>query len=156
MNTIGIRREDKNEWERRVPLTPAQVARLVQQQLPIMVQPSSIRAFADDSYAAAGTIVQEDLAAADIILAIKEIPLELLQPYKTYLFFSHTIKGQAHNMPLLRRLLELNCQLIDYERIVDQQNRRLIFFGEHAGLAGMVETLRTLGQRLFIISKIRD
>jgi alpha-aminoadipic semialdehyde synthase len=81
-------------------------------------------------------------------MAIKEIPVELLQPGKTYLFFSHTIKGQSHNMPLLRRLLELDCQLIDYERVVDAQNRRLIFFGQHAGLAGMIDTLRALGQRL--------
>jgi alpha-aminoadipic semialdehyde synthase len=93
-------------------------------------------------------MVQEDLSAATIILAVKEIPLEQLQPGKTYLFFSHTIKGQAHNMPLLRRLLELGCQLIDYERVVDERNRRLIFFGYHAGLAGMIDTLHTLGQRL--------
>jgi alpha-aminoadipic semialdehyde synthase len=83
-----------------------------------------------------------------VVLAIKDIPSELLLPGKTYLFFSHTIKGQAHNMPLLRRLMELGCQLIDYERVVTKQNRRLIFFGEHAGLAGMIDTLRALGLRL--------
>ncbi len=148
-NIIGLRREDKNQWERRVPLTPAHVARLIQQhQLEFMVEPSPIRAFADEAYAEAGATVQADLAPAKVILAIKEIPLELLQPGKTYLFFSHTIKGQPHNMPLLRRLLELGCQLIDYERVVDAQNRRLIFFGQHAGLAGMIDTLRALGQRL--------
>jgi saccharopine dehydrogenase (NAD+, L-lysine-forming) len=112
------------------------------------VQPSSLRAFSDDAYAGAGAAIQEDLSSAEVIMAIKEIPVERLQAGKTYLFFSHTIKGQAHNMPLLRRLLELRCQLIDYERVVDAHNRRLIFFGQHAGLAGMIETLRALGQRL--------
>jgi alpha-aminoadipic semialdehyde synthase len=146
---IGLRREDKNEWERRAPLTPSHVARLVQEeQLAIVVQPSTQRAFADADYAEAGATVQDDLASAGVILAVKEIPLALLQPGKTYLFFSHTIKGQAHNLPLLRRLLALGCQLIDYERVVDEQNRRLIFFGYHAGLAGMIDTLQTLGQRL--------
>lgn len=148
-NTIGIRREDKNKWERRVPLSPAQVEQLVRQhKIKFLVQPSPIRAFPDDEYARAGAIVQEDISAADVILAVKEIPIDLLLPGKTYLFFSHTIKGQPHNMPLLRRLLALNNQLIDYERIVDEHNRRLIFFGRHAGLAGMIDTLHTLGQRL--------
>jgi alpha-aminoadipic semialdehyde synthase len=32
--------------------------------------------------------------------------------------------------------------------VVDEQNRRLIFFGEHAGLAGMIDTLSVLGRRL--------
>jgi saccharopine dehydrogenase (NAD+, L-lysine forming) len=148
-NIIGLRREDKNKWERRVPLTPGHVAKLVQEhRVQVIVQPSSLRAFTDDDYRGAGATVQEDLSPAPIILAVKEIPLEQLQPGKTYLFFSHTIKGQAHNMPLLRHLLELGCQLIDYERAVDERNRRLIFFGYHAGLAGMIDTLHILGQRL--------
>lgn len=149
MNTLAIRREDKNQWERRVPLTPTHVAALAQQHnLKIVVQPSPIRAFADDAYTQAGALIREDISAADIVLAVKEIPSGLFQPGKTYVFFSHTIKGQPYNMPMLQRLLDLGCQLIDYERVVDAQNRRLIFFGEHAGLAGMIDTLHALGQRL--------
>jgi saccharopine dehydrogenase (NAD+, L-lysine forming) len=67
-----------------------------------------------------------------------------------YLFFPHVIKGQAHNMPMLQRLMELKATLIDYERIVDEKSRRLIFFGRHAGLAGMINTLWSLGQRLSV------
>ncbi len=148
-NTIAIRREDKNKWERRVPLTPAQVSALVDQHdIRFIVQSSPIRTFPDAEYEAAGAAVQEEVGQANVILAVKEIPIEILQRDKTYLFFSHTIKGQPYNMPMLRRLLELNCQLIDYERVVDQQGRRLIFFGEHAGLAGMIDTLWSLGRRL--------
>ena len=51
-------------------------------------------------------------------------------------------------MPALRKLLEGGCTLIDYERIVDDQKRRLVFFGRFAGLAGMIDTLWALGQRL--------
>jgi alpha-aminoadipic semialdehyde synthase len=58
------------------------------------------------------------------------------------------IKGQPANMPMLRRLMELKATLVDYERIVDEKNRRLIFFGRHAGLAGMINTLWALGKRL--------
>ncbi len=147
-NTLAIRREDKNKWEQRTPLTPTQLAELQNTGISVQVQSSPIRAFADEDYITAGSVVQDDVSEADIILAIKEIPVELLQPSKTYLFFSHTIKGQAYNMPLLQGLLDLNCQLIDYERIVNEQDRRLIFFGEHAGLAGMIDTLHVMGQRL--------
>jgi saccharopine dehydrogenase (NAD+, L-lysine-forming) len=51
-------------------------------------------------------------------------------------------------MPMLRRIVELGCTLIDYERIVDEQGQRLVFFGRYAGLAGMIDTLWTLGRRL--------
>jgi alpha-aminoadipic semialdehyde synthase len=44
--------------------------------------------------------------------------------------------------------MELKATLADYERIVDEKNRRLIFFGRHAGLAGMINTLWALGKRL--------
>lgn len=145
---IGIRREDKSEWERRVPVTPQDAADLQRQGIQVLVQTSSIRAFTDDEFTKAGIAVREDLSPCPVIMGIKEIPEELLQANKTYVFFAHVIKGQPYNMPMLRRLLELGCTLIDYERVVDEKNRRLIFFGWHAGVAGMIDTLWALGQRL--------
>ena len=38
---------------------------------------------------------------------------------KVYLFFSHTIKGQKENMPLLKKIMDSGSTLIDYERIAD-------------------------------------
>ena len=81
------------------------------------------------------------------MIGVKEIPPDKFLPDRTYVFFSHTIKGQSYNMPSLRRLMELNCQLIDYERITDEAGRRLVFFGGFAGRAGMIDTLWALGQR---------
>ncbi|MGA1793869.1 MAG: bifunctional lysine ketoglutarate reductase /saccharopine dehydrogenase family protein [Thermoplasmatota archaeon] len=148
-NRIGIRRESKNRWEMRAPLTPEHVRRLVNDyDIGFTVQPSDLRTFHSEDYKEAGAKVDEDLKSAEIILGIKEIPLHEIEPGKTYLFFSHTIKGQPHNMPMLRKLMELKCTLFDYEKIVDEKNRRLIFFGRHAGLAGMVDTLWVLGRRL--------
>ena len=144
---LGIRREDKNRWEKRVPLTPSHVRALVQDGFDVRVQPSGLRAFADDAYAAAGARLVDDLSSCPIVMGVKEIPVDQLAAGKTYVFFSHTVKGQAHNMPMLRRLMDLRCSLVDYERVVDRSKRRLIFFGRHAGLAGTVETLRALGQR---------
>jgi alanine dehydrogenase len=146
---IGIRLEDKNEWERRTPLIPPHVRELGEKHgIEVSVQSSPIRAFNQQEYTLAGAQVVEHLSECPVILAIKEIPQELFEPRKTYAFFSHTIKGQTQNMPMLKRLLDLGCQLIDYEKIVDQSGRRLVFFGNYAGLAGMIDTLWALGQRL--------
>ncbi len=149
IKTIGIRREDKNEWERRVPLVPDDVAELREKYgIKTIIQPSEIRIFSDEEYRNAGADVSEDLQAADIIFAVKEIPIQLLKHGKTYLFFSHTIKGQPYNMKMLQRLMELECNLIDYERISGQKDNRLITFSRYAGLAGLIETLRAYGQKM--------
>lgn len=146
---IGIRAEAKSKWERRVPLIPADLAQLQQQHgLQFLVQPSAIRIFENRAFQEAGATIQNGLTSAQLILALKEIPPAELLADHTYVFFAHVIKGQEQNMPMLQRLMELNCSLVDYERIVDGQGRRLIFFGVHAGRAGMIETLRALGLRL--------
>jgi len=149
LRSIGIRREDKDPWEARVPLVPDDVARLTgSSSVELILQPSAQRVFAAHEYVRAGARIDEDLSACDIVLAVKEIPRELFAPGKTYAFFSHTIKGQPYNMDMLRRLMELECQLIDYERITDERGRRLIFFSRFAGLAGAIDTLWALGRRL--------
>jgi len=145
---IGIRREDKNRWERRVALTPEHVAELTRHGLRVLVQPSPVRAFPDEAFRRAGAAVCEDLAPCTLVVGVKEIPVEALLPGATYMFFAHVAKGQPGNMPMLRRLLELGCTLVDYEKIVDDRGRRLVFFGRHAGIAGMLDTLWALGRRL--------
>jgi saccharopine dehydrogenase (NAD+, L-lysine-forming) len=146
---IGIRREDKNKWERRVPLTPEHVRELIQSHsIEVWLQPSAIRIFLDEEYHKVGAKIQEDLSQCPVVFGVKEMPLHFFSPNKTYVFFSHVIKGQAYNMPMLKRMLELKCRLIDYEKVVDEKGRRLIFFGKHAGLAGMIDTLWALGERL--------
>jgi saccharopine dehydrogenase (NAD+, L-lysine-forming) len=146
---IGVRREDKSRWERRVPVTPEDARRLKEEHgIEVWVQPSPIRVFAEDEFTQAGAVVQEDISACPVVFAVKEMPLDFFEPGRTYIFFSHTIKGQPHNMPMLKKMLDLGCTLIDYEKVTDENGRRLIFFGWHAGLAGMIETLWALGRRL--------
>jgi saccharopine dehydrogenase (NAD+, L-lysine forming) len=145
---IGIRREDKNRWERRVPLTPEHVAELARHGVAFAVQPSTLRVFPDEAFRAAGAAVTEDLSACPLVVGVKEVPLEWLRPETAYLIFAHVSKGQPSNMPMLKRMAELRCTLIDYEKIVDDRGRRLVFFGRHAGFAGMLDTLATLGRRL--------
>lgn len=149
MNKIGIRHEDKYEAERRAPLAPKHVAKLIKEEnLRIVVEHSPKRVFSHDEYLDAGAAVSENLSECSVIMGVKEIPVEAFEPGKTYIFFSHVIKGQSYNMPMLKRMMELKCNLIDYEKIEDELGRRLIFFGRYAGLAGMINTLWSLGQRL--------
>ena len=148
-NRVGIRREDMYQWERRVPLIPQDARELAQNHaIEIVVQSSPKRVFSDEEYRDAGITVSNDLSSCSVIVGIKEIPIATFEEGKTYVFFSHTIKGQAYNMPMLRRMLELGCTLIDYEKVTDEDGRRLIFFGNYAGLAGMIDTLWALGKRL--------
>ena len=149
---IGIRREDKNEWERRVPIIPKHVEYLKSEYgIETIVQPFPNRAYTDQEYLEAGAKISENLNECPVILAVKEIPVDLLFPQKTYLFFSHTIKGQAYNMPLLKKILALNCTLVDYECIKNSLGARLVFFGRYAGLAGMIDALALLGQRMKVM-----
>ncbi|MEI7983249.1 MAG: hypothetical protein WCI71_16490 [Bacteroidota bacterium] len=148
-NFIGIRHEDKYKLERRAPLTPKHVARLVKQKkLDIIVQTSDKRVFKDEEYLHAGARIARDLKKCSVIFGVKEMPESFFEPGKTYVFFAHVVKGQPYNMKMLRRLMELKCNLIEYEKVVDEQGKRLIFFGRYAGMAGMINSLWALGLRL--------
>ncbi|KAI6014540.1 hypothetical protein PISMIDRAFT_89188 [Pisolithus microcarpus 441] len=164
--TIGIRREDSARiWERRCPLTPDAVQELVQQDgVDVLVQPCDRRVFPMDHFLKAGAKLHPSLEPAHIIIGIKEVPLDELitapvsapQPseslvHRTYLMFSHTIKGQPYNMPLLFRFLGENDsrsptlpRLIDYELLAGSDGKRTVGFGWFAGVAGALESLSAL------------
>ncbi len=148
-NFIGIRHEDKYVMERRAPLTPKHVERLIKnKKLDFVIQTSEKRVFTDEEYIKAGAKIAKDLKKCSVIFGVKEMPESFFEEDKTYIFFSHVIKGQVYNMPMLKKMMEMKCNLIDYERVVDEQGKRLIFFGRYAGLAGMINSLWSMGLRL--------
>lgn len=102
------------------------------------------------SYISAGATIREDISEASVIMGVKQVPVDQLIPGKTYCFFSHTIKAQESNMPLLDAILEKNIRLLDYEKITDGKNR-LVAFGKYAGVAGMINILHGLGLRLLAL-----
>ena len=147
MKTLLIRAEDKNRWESRAPLIPEDLREIITKTgTRAIVEKSEKRFFAEDRYAAAGAGSCTGMAAGDIILGIKEIPVEKILDNKTYVFFSHTVKGQKDNMPLLQRIIDSGSTLIDYERITDATGRRLIYFGPYAGHAGAIDILSLMGE----------
>ncbi len=144
---LAIREEDKSVWEKRAPIVPEDVEKLVKKGYRVLVEPSSHRVFNDEDYRKAGAEITKDLSNAKVIFGVKEIPPYKIEK-KVYVFFSHTIKGQPYNMPMLKKILDSHATLIDYERIVDDKGRRLIFFGNFAGYAGMIDALNVLGEKL--------
>jgi hypothetical protein len=155
--TFGIIKERKNPPDRRVVFTPEELVRL-QQQFPeakIKVESSTIRVFPDADYLAKEIEVTEDLSDCDVLIGVKEVPVEALLPNKKYFFFSHTIKKQPYNRKLLQAVLDKNIELYDHETIVDEQNRRLIGFGRYAGIVGAYNAFRGFGIKyeLFNIPK---
>ncbi|RIA90080.1 Saccharopine dehydrogenase-domain-containing protein [Glomus cerebriforme] len=149
LNTLALRREDKSRWERRVALTPDHVSKLIKETgVKVYVQPCNKRVFSNEKYEQAGAIIQEDISVADIIMGIKEVPAKNLIPNKTHIFFSHTHKGQEYNMTMLQDILDKKIRLIDYELMTNEEKKRLVLFGTHAGYAGMIDGLHGLGLRL--------
>lgn len=151
IRTIGLCREDDNRWERRAPLVPEDVQRLVREhEFEVVVQSSSLRIFPDSAYASAGARIDGSIAGCDLVMGIKEIPADMLRPGGACMLFSR-LSGDAaaqNDMATLRRLKSRGCTLIDYERITDERGRGLVYMGRYTGLAGMIDTLWALGQRL--------
>lgn len=113
--SVGIVREEKNKWERRVGITPKEAKVLVESGIRVILQPSTTRCFTQKEFEDVGATFQEDLSECDVLVGIKEVPIDMIIPNKTYLFFSHTIKAQDYNMGLLDKMLESKIRLIDYE-----------------------------------------
>uniref|UniRef100_A0A131XMG5 Putative lysine-ketoglutarate reductase/saccharopine dehydrogenase n=1 Tax=Hyalomma excavatum TaxID=257692 RepID=A0A131XMG5_9ACAR len=149
--TIAIRREDASLWERRAPLAPHHVRALAKNGVKVYVQPSNRRAYPIQAYVNAGAEVREDISDVPVIIGVKQVPIDQLHPNKTYVFFSHTIKAQEANMPMLDVILERNIRLIDYERMCDENGSRVVAFGKYAGKAGMINILHGLGLRLLAL-----
>ncbi len=159
MLKIGLIREGKVPPDNRVPLTPAQCRCLMDRyEVDIVVEPSPIRAYTDEEYAAQGIPLRSDLSDRDILMGVKEVPIDQLIPEKTYFFFSHTIKKQPYNRPLLQAILRKRIRLIDYEVLTDESGKRVIAFGYFAGMAGAHNTIYALGKRtgLFELVRMKD
>lgn len=146
---IGLIREGKIPADSRVALTPAQCKILLANypDLSIVVQSSTDRSFSDEEYKRAGITVVDDISSADILFGIKEVPVSQLIPNKTYFFFSHTKKMQAHNQKLCRAMVEKNITLIDYECLEYEDGARVIGFGFFAGVVGAHNGMMAYGNR---------
>ncbi len=145
---VGILKERGRKGEKRAPLTPLHVRRLVKKGIEVEVESSKTRVFSDGEYKKAGAVVLDKFKKAALLLGIKEPELNTIYKDKIYMVFSHTIKGQPENMPLLKEFIEKGVTLIDYEKITDSDDRRLVYFGKFAGICGLIDSLYYLGRKL--------
>jgi len=146
---IGIIREEKVPRDLRVPFTPEQCA-LINNEfdgVSMVVQPCSYRCYSNEEYAGAGVQLQEDLGDCDLLMGVKEVPVPFLIPEKKYFFFSHTIKKQRHNRPLLQEVLKRKITLMDYECLTDPAGNRVIGFGRFAGIVGAYNGIMGYGMK---------
>ncbi|AKD03002.1 NAD(P)-dependent oxidoreductase [Pontibacter korlensis] len=146
---IGIIKEGKTPVDKRVPLTPKKCVEALQEfpRMDIAVQPSDVRCFTDEEYTELGIALQQDLSDCDVLMGVKEVPVEQLIPNKTYFFFSHTIKKQPHNAKLLRAILDKRITLVDYELLKTPEGQRVVAFGRYAGIVGAYNGILTYGKK---------
>ena len=144
---IGIIKEGKTPPDKRVPLSPTQCQEIKQKypQIDLVVQKSNIRKFKDEDYANAGIDLVDEVTDCDVLLGVKEVPIEDLIANKKYFFFSHTFKKQPYYRELLQAIIEKNIQLIDWETITNSNGQRLIAFGRFAGIVGCFNGLLGYG-----------
>ncbi len=146
---IGLIREGKIPSDNRVALTPAQCKWIHKnlKEVKIIVQHSETRCFTDKEYHMAGVEVKENLADCDMLMGIKEVPVDMLIEGKTYLFFSHTKKLQPGNQQLLQAIIKKKITLIDYECLEHVDGTRIIGFGFFAGIVGAHNGMMAYGNR---------
>ena len=131
MLKIGLIREGKIPQDNRVALTPAQCKwlRLNFDDVQVVAQRSANRCYTDQEYERAGVEVIEDMSGCNLLLGIKEVPVDMLLDGKRYMFFSHTKKMQSGNQKLFKALLNKKNTLIDYECLEHADGTRIIGFG---------------------------
>ncbi len=149
MLKIGIIREGKTPQDNRVPFSPKQCKELLDtySNIQIVVQPSPIRCYTDEEYVQQGIELSENMHTCDILFGVKEVLKEELIEGKTYFFFSHTKKKQAHNKKLMQALIAKKITMIDYECLTHADGHRVVGFGFWAGVVGAHNGLLTYGKK---------
>ncbi len=151
---FGLIKERKNPPDRRVVFSPSELLDLIKRfpEAKIKVEASDIRVFSDSEYTDKGFDVTDDISDCDVLIGVKEVPVENLIANKKYFFFSHTIKKQAYNKKLLKACIDKNIELYDHETIVNENNTRLIGFGRYAGIVGAYNGIRAFGLKYEIFN----
>ena len=102
---IGLIKEGKIPPDKRVPLSPKQCKWIKDNypHLDLVVQKSPIRKYKDQDYSNLGIQLVDQLNDCDVLLGVKEVPIDQLIPSKMYFFFSHTLKSSL--------TIEIYCKL---------------------------------------------
>ena len=146
---FAIIKERKNPPDRRVVFPPSLCEAVVKQfpEVEFSVEISDVRFFNDSAYSEKGFNVTDSVEDCDVMLGVKEVPVDALIPNKKYFFFSHTIKKAPYNRKLLQAVLSKNIELYDHETITKASGSRLIGFGRYAGIVGAYNGFIAYGKK---------
>ena len=139
--TLWLRAESRPD-ERRTPLVPDDVAKLVDSRpRRWWSRKSAHRVFPDTEYAAVGARLADtgswpDAPEAAVVLGLKELPAEPHPLRHRHVFFGHAYKNQPGARLLLDRFAAGGGALLDLEYLTDDAGRRVAAFGYWAGYVG--------------------
>jgi len=141
---LWVRAESRAN-ERRVAITPAGVAQLIDKGFHVTVEQSASRILPAHRYAEAGAAIAPEgawTAAPDeaVILGLKELPEDGSPLRHRHIMFGHAYKGQSAGQRLLHRFTAGGGALYDLEYLVTPSGRRVAAFGYWAGYAGAAVT----------------
>ena len=134
-------RHEARSTERRAPVVPADVRRLVDCGVRVTVEDSPQRVFPLEEYAeagaeTAGTGTWVDAPEDAFVLGIKELPDEPAELHHRHIYFAHSFKGQDDAVETLTRFEKGRGRLFDIEYLTDDNGRRVVAFGYWAGYVG--------------------
>lgn len=134
-------RSEARDTERRTPLVPADVRRLLHVGFRVTVEESPQRVFPIEEYEEVGASVAPSgswvVAPEDAyVIGIKELPDEPAELQHRHIYFAHAFKGQSDAEQTLQRFRRGGGTLLDVEYLTDEQGKRVVAFGYWAGYVG--------------------
>lgn len=136
-----------NENEKRTPIIPTDVPKLLETGFIVYIETSKNRIFTDSEYLNQGAIITNkhwyhpDFQYA-LIVGLKDIrELDKLANHK-HLYFAHCYKNQQNSQVILNSFFNSKSVIYDFEYFFyNNNNKRLISFGYYAGITGALITL---------------
>ncbi len=134
-------RAEVRSTERRAPVVPSDVRRLVDAGFRVTVEESAQRVLDPASYAEAGASLVATGSWVDapddvVVVGIKELPDEPAALRHRHVYFAHAFKGQSDAVTVLERFRAGGGTLSDIEYLTDARGRRVVAFGYWAGYVG--------------------
>ncbi len=148
-------RHESRATERRTPVVPADVRRLVEAGLAVTVEQSPQRVVPIEEYVEAGAEVASPgswVEAPDdaFVVGIKELPEEPAALRHRHVYFAHAFKGQSDAAATLARFARGGGRLFDIEYLTDDNGKRMVAFGFWAGYVGAALGVLHLGEALHV------
>lgn len=134
-------RAELNPNEYRCPIVPHDIKKLIEYGYIVYIESSTSRIYTNEEYIKNGAILTNKKWYSDefnqgIIIGLKELSnLDKLNNH-IHVYFSHSYKNQNNSNEILNSFKKSNSLLYDFEYFLNNENKRIIAFGFHAGYVG--------------------